>query len=223
MVRTQSPLYAFRIDASRVLALSTAIGLHVLALSLLLIPLAHRPPPQVPEPVMPRWQLPILMPAPPAPPMPIDRPRPPMPPALARPVTPPTPALPAVGTLSHDATALATDPAPATTDTDGASVVPDTIAPAGPAATLRYLHAPPPAYPRAALIGRQQGTVLLQVRVGVDGMPLEVTVARSSGFRALDQAARLQVLKHWRFQAAMRDGHAVEALGRVPVDFSLAH
>ena len=65
--------------------------------------------------------------------------------------------------------------------------------------------------------------MLLQVRVGVDGSPVDVAVARSSGVRALDQAARLQVLKHWRFQPAMRDGQAVEALGLVPVAFSLAN
>jgi protein TonB len=37
----------------------------------------------------------------------------------------------------------------------------------------------------------------------------------------LDDAARRQVLDEWRFQPAMRDGVAVEAVGRVPIDFRM--
>ncbi|WP_312787111.1 energy transducer TonB, partial [Stenotrophomonas indicatrix] len=37
----------------------------------------------------------------------------------------------------------------------------------------------------------------------------------------LDQAARQQVLRHWRFVPAERDGMAVPAIGMVPVQFSL--
>ena len=220
MVRTQSPQYAFRIDVSRILALSTAIALHLLALSLLLIPLSHRAVPHAPAPVTPRWQLPILVPTPPSPPTPVEALPPPTPPA-ARTIPAPTPALPAIDAVATEAAAVVTDPAPALPDTRAADATLDTVAPAMPGSALRYLQAPPPPYPRAALAGRQQGTVLLQVRVGVDGVPVEVTVARSSGFRVLDQAARLQVLKHWRFHPAMRDGQAVEALGMVPLAFSL--
>ncbi|MEE7547002.1 energy transducer TonB, partial [Xanthomonas sp. Kuri4-1] len=67
MVRTQSPHHAVGLDLSRVLAMSTAIALHVLALALLLIPLSYRPlPPQ--EKAPPRWTLPERVPAPPPPP-----------------------------------------------------------------------------------------------------------------------------------------------------------
>ena len=63
--------------------------------------------------------------------------------------------------------------------------------------------------------------MLLKVLVDVDGMPLEVTLERSSGHRSLDRAAREQVLKHWRFQPAVRDGQRVQAYGLVPIDFSM--
>jgi protein TonB len=66
-----------------------------------------------------------------------------------------------------------------------------------------------------------EGTVMLRVLVDVDGGPLEVTIEVSSGNRELDRAARAQVLKSWKFQPAMQDGRAVQAYGRVPVNFSL--
>ena len=46
----------------------------------------------------------------------------------------------------------------------------------------------------------------------------EVDVQRSSGDRLLDNAAREQVLEHWRFRPAMKDGRAVQAIGLVPID-----
>jgi protein TonB len=99
----------------------------------------------------------------------------------------------------------------------------DSITPVEPlaGAHLRYASAPPPAYPRDALREGAGGTVLLEILVDTDGRPLEVTVVRSSGHRDLDQAARRQVLRHWRFVPAMQDGRAVQAIGRVPVEFSL--
>ena len=86
---------------------------------------------------------------------------------------------------------------------------------------LEYRHAPAPAYPRRALQQRLAGTVLLRVLVGTDGYPLEVTVARSSGHRELDDAARVQVLKRWSFRPASGNGQPVQAIGLVPIEFAL--
>jgi protein TonB len=86
---------------------------------------------------------------------------------------------------------------------------------------LQYLRAQAPPYPRDALRDGLQGSVLLRVLVGVDGQPLEVSIARSSGHRILDQAAREQVLKRWKFHAALQQGMPVQAYGLVPVNFSL--
>ncbi len=49
---------------------------------------------------------------------------------------------------------------------------------------------------------------MLRVLVGTDGRPAEVSVQTSSGHRALDLAARSQVLRSWRFQPAMQNGQA---------------
>jgi protein TonB len=87
--------------------------------------------------------------------------------------------------------------------------------------SLGYADATPPPYPRDAARMGAQGTVLLKVLVDTDGMPVEVTIHGSSGNRSLDHGAREHVLKHWRFQPAMHDGHAVQAYGLVPIVFSM--
>ncbi|MBU8975066.1 TonB family protein [Lysobacter sp. MMG2] len=89
------------------------------------------------------------------------------------------------------------------------------------AAQLQALVSPPPPYPGDAMRAGLSGTVELEILVGADGQPLDVRVVRSSGHRVLDQAARRTVLSKWRFQPATRDGRAVEALGRVPIEFKL--
>ncbi|MNM40265.1 Gram-negative bacterial tonB protein [compost metagenome] len=99
----------------------------------------------------------------------------------------------------------------------------DSIAPSSPleGVTLRYQHAPAPAYPRDALVAGAQGTVTLRVLVNEDGSPLEVTIEHSSGNRSLDNAARNQVLRRWKFQPAVDGGRPVQAYGLIPVDFKL--
>lgn len=88
-------------------------------------------------------------------------------------------------------------------------------------AVLQYASAPPPAYPREALRAGTSGTVVLEVLVGVDGRPLRADVLSSSGHRALDQAARRQVLARWMFKPALMAGVPVQAIGHVPVEFRL--
>ncbi|MDE2272232.1 MAG: energy transducer TonB [Xanthomonadaceae bacterium] len=61
----------------------------------------------------------------------------------------------------------------------------------------------------------------LKVLVDPSGKPVEVLIARSSGSRPLDDAARAHVLAAWRFRPAMRDGRAIEAWAMVPVRFDL--
>ena len=88
-------------------------------------------------------------------------------------------------------------------------------------AVLEYETAPAPRYPVEALRQSLTGTVTLRVLVDIDGRPLEVQIARSSGHRVLDAAARKQVLAKWRFKPAMENGRAVQAIGLVPVAFDL--
>lgn len=221
MVRTQLPAPSFGIDLSRILALSAAIGLHLLAMLLLLIPLSHVAPPQEPARAQPVWQQPIVVPVTPPPPHTTMQPekRPMAQPRVPTAVPTPTPVqAPLADTSPMPMQAETADPAPTAAEP---SVPSDPVSAPVAGMQLQYLRAPAPPYPREALRDGLQGSVLLRVLVGVDGQPLEVSIAKSSGHRILDQAAREQVLKRWKFHAAMQHGTPVQAYGLVPVDFSL--
>ncbi|RDZ29042.1 energy transducer TonB [Lysobacter silvisoli] len=88
-------------------------------------------------------------------------------------------------------------------------------------ATLQVINNPPPSYPGEAVRNGLTGTVMLEILVGVDGKPLEVSVVKSSGHRVLDQAAKRVVLSRWTFQPALENGQPVQARGRVPIEFTL--
>lgn len=220
MVRTQQRSPSLHVEPSRILAYSTALALHALALGLLLIPLSQVPLQREAE--RERWQVPDVKPIVPNPPTPpVDVPvtrapaTPPRQPALAAPVD------------STPMPVFATE-AVVTAPVDVAPVIDDSpaIAPIGASAPLqgvqlRYLSAPAPSYPREALLAGAQGTVTLRVLVDVDGSPLEVSVEHSSGNRSLDTAARNQVLRRWKFQPATDGGRPVQAYGLIPVDFKL--
>jgi protein TonB len=79
----------------------------------------------------------------------------------------------------------------------------------------------PPAYPEQARRRGQQGRVLLQVNVSAEGAPVAVTVAQSSGFASLDDAA-LRAVRQWRFVPATRGGTPEPAVAEVPVRFRLS-
>lgn len=59
--------------------------------------------------------------------------------------------------------------------------------------------APRRRYPPAAMRSGDQGTVLVRVEVGADGVPTSVEVAQRSGSRDLDRAA-VNAVRQWRFQ-----------------------
>jgi protein TonB len=83
-----------------------------------------------------------------------------------------------------------------------------------------YLKNPAPVYPNMSRRLRETGTVQVRVRVSAMGEPLDVQMAKSSGYGRLDEAA-LAAVKKWKFQPALRDGAASEAWVLVPVEFSL--
>lgn len=83
-----------------------------------------------------------------------------------------------------------------------------------------YLKNPAPEYPSRARSRRQQGTVMLEVRVTPAGSPKVVEISRSSGYRLLDVAA-LDAVKQWRFVPARRGSERVEASVVVPVEFRI--
>ena len=212
------------LDATRILTMSGTIAINLLAMGLLMMPLAM-PPPAI-------WQAPEIR----HPTRDIPKEKPVEVEIVEKikvPTTPTTPIQQQVAvTRQHEAN---NDIVVSSTGSE--QVIADTVAEsAGPttdmgtsvssvpsAVQLEYLLAPAPNYPRGALARQIEGTVLLQVLVGIDGRPLEVTVSQTSGNRELDEAARSQILKRWSFRPAMKNGQAVQAIGLVPVAFSLRH
>lgn len=208
---------AFHPDAKRIVAQSAVIALHVAVLVALLRPITPdllSSARHLAEPVVVTWipKAPEPVAAPPPvqlKPLPVSHPTP----VVAR----PTPA----------------PPAPAPVAEANTNSVPVTMVPAAPTApaappattpveaTLAYVSAPAPLYPSAARRMQLEGTVTLRVLVDVDGKPLDVIVASSSGHPELDRAAKAQVLAKWRFQPAQREGHGVQAWALIPITFNL--
>jgi protein TonB len=78
----------------------------------------------------------------------------------------------------------------------------------------------PPVYPQLSRKLREQGTVVLELTVLVNGTVTDVIVLQSSGYPRLDQAA-LSAVQHWRYQAARRGETAIDYRYRQRVAFSL--
>lgn len=206
-------------DGKRIAGMAAAIVLNAALLMLLLVPMRAPPPVRLPDrdPDL-TWVLPKTE-IPPPPVVPVEQHRvPESHPAIARPSQTTPPIAPVL--VDHDPMQSQADDHPQLVP----PVQPEHVIDDGqplPGVRLEYAEAPAPAYPRDALREGIEGTVLLQVLVGVDGVPLRVDVQRSSGDRRLDLAARKQVLEHWRFRPAMKDGRAMQAIGLVPIDFHL--
>lgn len=58
---------------------------------------------------------------------------------------------------------------------------------------------PPPTYPLLARANREQGIVKVLVMVEANGLPSSVTIQSSSGYPTLDNAARDQITRRWRW------------------------
>ena len=210
-----------QLDAARIVTLSGTIAVNVLAMGLLMMPMTLPAPLPLPDekPVTP---LPDWIRRDPLPPIKV--------PVVQQQPTPPTTQPVRQQTIAQQPTAVAT---PVLTDGATEQAIESTVVDTGPVGDiapiatgpapvqLEYRSAPAPTYPKMAMKRGLTGTVLLQVLVGIDGRPLEVTVAQSSGHRELDEAARTQVLKRWSFQPATKEGKAVQAIGMVPIEFAL--
>ncbi|MES2859377.1 MAG: energy transducer TonB [Pseudomonadota bacterium] len=212
-----------QLDSARILTMSGTIAVNLLAAGLLMMPLAIPAPAAwvQPEPDMtmrPIKREPVVVEIVPVqPPVPVQAP---VTPDRPRSLAPVADSIVAAAVIAESGTELATH----SDAGEEAGAVMESIVPiaTGPAPVqLEYARAPAPAYPRRAQRIGLAGTVTLQVLVGIDGQPLEVHVVQSSGHRELDEAARQQVLKRWSFRPATRDGVAIQAIGLVPVQFSL--
>lgn len=84
-----------------------------------------------------------------------------------------------------------------------------------------YAKMRPPKYPPEAVAARAQGSVLLNVTVGIDGLPQELRIRTSSGNADLDKAA-VESVSTWRFNPRRCDGKPELAIAVVPVRFDLS-
>lgn len=171
-----------------------------------------------------------LMPPPPpsaaSPPPPEEsRPDVPKPPVEAPVVPPPIVRVSATTTVAATPSA----PAPALTPTASALAQPASPAPPIPSPpsvadlgdlSASMVSARPPSYPVASRRAREQGTVVISVRLGPDGRVGEASVAHSSGYDRLDHAA-LEAVRRWRWSPTVRAGAAVEVVGLVRIPFVL--
>lgn len=208
-----------RIQPARVLGIAGAITLNAAALMLLLVPVS---PPAMIAKMQEKIEITFIE---------AKQPPPPQPPEVPVQKTIPT-TTPTQPVRTQPQTQVQTQSEAPVVD-GGTEYVPpaDPVIDTGPisppnpgpqpSTRLEYASAPAPAYPPEALARELEGTVMLKVLVDVDGSPLSVEIERSSGHRRLDDVARRQVLRKWKFKPAIKDGQAIQVYGIVPVSFTL--
>lgn len=173
------------------------------------------------QPIKPRVKPPVKRQAKP------QAPTPAQPEVKAEPT--PAPAASATSAQASAASAVAAVPVP-TGEVGGEQVAPSSFAsplrtpPSPPLVqaptAAKYLQNPRPDYPRLSRRMREEGTVILRVLVSVAGAAQELSVAQSSGFQRLDQAA-VEAVKAWRFVPGTRDGEAQAMWFQVPIVFRM--
>jgi protein TonB len=72
-----------------------------------------------------------------------------------------------------------------------------------------------PEYPMSARRANQEGVVGLRIEILANGLPGDISVARSSGYETLDSAAEVSV-RNWRFVPA-RDSQSGAPVASVTV------
>ncbi|WP_160123543.1 energy transducer TonB, partial [Rhodovarius lipocyclicus] len=77
-----------------------------------------------------------------------------------------------------------------------------------------------PGYPQGSRERGEQGVVSLLLNIGTDGRIITLEVTRSSGYPALDEAAR-RAVREWRFRPALRGGTPVPSQVATNVRFTL--
>jgi protein TonB len=84
-----------------------------------------------------------------------------------------------------------------------------------------YLNNPAPNYPAVAQRRGLQGKVVLKIHVLASGQPDNVTVAKSSGYDILDEAA-VKAVTGWVFDPAKRGQKPIDGWVNVPINFKLS-
>lgn len=164
---------------------------------------------------------PPAAPAPPAPTRPDVKPI--VQPQPKTDVVAPPPKIDLQPTSQPVAAAVEAPPAPAAAPAPQAAPAPASAG-SGPVSVpnlnTNLMSGAPPAYPMGSRRKREQGTVVLRLVISPEGRVTEISVNRSSGFPALDDAAMAAVRK-WRWSPKVIDGRAVSITGLVRIPFVL--
>jgi periplasmic protein TonB len=201
----------------RIGGIAAAIAVHVAAMMLLMAPMSYPPPvTDTEEQVLTVFETikPLIIEVP-KPPIPTTHPKPEIVQLVKTPTTITKPDIPPLVVI--DGGENDTAYTPPVTDIGGPSIAP----PSGPI-SLSTEYAPAPKYPPISLRNGEEGTVLLLVKVGADGLPIDAVIKKSSGSRELDKNALKHVLATWRFHPAIFQGIAIPALALVPVNYTIS-
>lgn len=125
--------------------------------------------------------------------------------------------VPSTGPVSPPSARATHDSPSAGTANAASSRAPGVVPRAVPAS---YGRTPEPIYPESSREEGEEGLVVVRVRISSGGIPLEVRLHRSSGFRSLDLAA-IAGVKRWTFLPARRGSQGVESWMDVPIRFRL--
>lgn len=166
---------------------------------------APPPPPQPAPPPPPRLPVPqpVKVPPPPAPLLAAPPAPQPAPEVFTAPAPPPEPAPP------PPIVAVQAVPAP-----------PAPVRKSVPATAVEYLRLPPVEVPRLSRRAGESGTVWLRVVVDVRGLPMQVSVQRSSGHARLDEQA-LWAMRQARFKPHTENGQPIELEVTAPIEYTL--
>lgn len=198
------------------------------------------PPPAAPPPPIRQPAKPEIQPKRPEPvvrvPSPVESPAPvtaPTPTPIPAPAPAPTPApapslAPAPVISSPPAAALPAAPAisAAPKAVPSPAVAPPSAAPAAAAPPARITGSirpgtcPTPVYPAVSKRLEEEGTVVLRFLVAADGKVVQAEIEKSSGFRRLDEAARL-ALSVCTFEPATVNGKPQQAWAVIPYTWRL--
>ncbi len=89
-----------------------------------------------------------------------------------------------------------------------------------PSSDAEYLHNPKAPYPLLSQRRNEQGRVVVEVLIGVDGLALKAQIKESSGYARLDQQALSTVLS-WHYVPGKRGGVPQAMTYSVPINFVL--
>lgn len=85
--------------------------------------------------------------------------------------------------------------------------------------TPRAVYTPDPEYSEDARKAKYQGTAILGLTVGGDGLPYDICVLNALG-HGLDEKS-IEAVKHWKFEPGVKDGRTVPVRLSVETEFRL--